>query len=112
MFLNRIILFVALVCLASTLTQAQSTKSASAASYLERGNQWLKQGEMERAIEDFNLAIAFDASSPVAFFNRGIARYLKGDLDGALSDYNKALLINPKYGEALLNRGTVYADQQ
>jgi hypothetical protein len=35
----------------------------SAASYLERGNEWLVKGELDRAISDYDLAIAFDGSA-------------------------------------------------
>ncbi|MCI0390588.1 MAG: hypothetical protein MOB07_17725 [Acidobacteria bacterium] len=46
---------------ASVAPEAQSSRASSAASYLDRGNGWLKKGEFERAIVDYSFAIAFDA---------------------------------------------------
>src|SRR5215813_2294645 len=85
--------------------EAQSSRALSAASYLDRGNGWLKKGEFERAIADYSLAIVFDAGHASAYGNRGMARAGKGDLDGAISDFDKALEVNPRLVEALINRG-------
>ena len=64
------------------IAQAQPSRTVSAASYLERGNQWLAKGELDRAIADYDLAIAFDARVAIAYYNRGLARQRKGDLAG------------------------------
>lgn len=71
--------------------QAPTSRMASAASYLERGNEWLAKGELDRTIADYDLAIAFDARVAVAYYNRGVARQRKGDLGGALSDYDRTI---------------------
>src|SRR5262245_48213345 len=71
-----------LLCL-TTFARAQTSRAASAASYLERGNEWLAKGELDRAIADYDLAIAFDGRGVVAYHNRGLARHRKGDLAGA-----------------------------
>jgi tetratricopeptide (TPR) repeat protein len=99
-----------LLCL-TTLARAQTSRAASAASYLERGNEWFAKGEWDRAIADYNLAIAFDARGAVAYHNRGLARHRKGDLAGAISDYNRAVELNPRYADVYLNRGAVHAAQ-
>ena len=39
---------------------AQTSRRESANSYLERGNQWLKKGEVKKAIEDYSFALSFD----------------------------------------------------
>ena len=80
---------------------AQTSPRESANSYLERGNQWLKKGEVERAIEDFSFAISFDPALDQAYYNRGLARYIKKDLDGSLADFNRALQLNPKRVEVV-----------
>ena len=54
--------------------EAQSSRALSAASYIDRGNGWLKKGEFERAIADYTLAIVFDAGHANAYYNRGVAR--------------------------------------
>ncbi len=85
----------------------QGSRAQSAASYLERGNDWLTKGNLESAISDYSLAIAFDGSSPFAFYNRGLARERSGDLEGALRDYEKALQLNPRLVPALMCRGMI-----
>ena len=59
-------------CLATT--RAQNSRAATAASYLERGAAWVSKGELDRAIADFDLAIASDPTLALAFYNRGSAR--------------------------------------
>ena len=88
----------------------QGSRSQSAASYVERGNDWLKKGNFESAISDYSLAIAFDGSSPQAFYNRGLARERSGDRDGALRDFEKALQLNPRLVPALQSRGILRLD--
>src|SRR5215510_4810717 len=87
----------------ATTTQAQTSRAASAASYLERGNSWLEKGELDRAIADYDLAIAFDSRVAVTYHNRCLARQRKGDLEGALGDCNRAIELNPRFAEAYLN---------
>src|SRR5262245_9581677 len=79
----------------ATAAQAQTSRASSAAAYLERGNEWMKKGDLERAIADYDLAIAFDARSAVAYYNRGLARQRKDDLAGTLSDFDRAIQLNP-----------------
>ncbi len=53
---------------------AQNSRSATASSYLGRGNQWLKKGEIEKAIEDYSFTLSFDSQLVQAYFNQGVAR--------------------------------------
>src|SRR5262249_52992206 len=87
--------------------EAQVSRASTSATYVESGNEWLKKGEIERAIADYDLAIAFDASA-VAFYNRALALQRKGDLAGALSDYTQAIELNPRDANAYLNRGVIH----
>ena len=93
---QRTILGLSLLLFAAAVAQAQTSRAASAASYLERGASWMKKGEIDRAIADYDLAIAFDSQSSVARYNRGVARQSKGDLRGALEDFNEAIKLNPR----------------
>src|SRR5262245_49462751 len=92
--LRSLIILLCLVTAAANV-QAQTSRASSAASYLERGNQWLAKGEWDRAIADYDLAIAFDARAAI-YNNRGLAKQRKGDLAGALSDYNRAIELNSR----------------
>src|SRR4029453_3853179 len=93
--------------LAAPSVPAQTSRADTAKSYLERGGSWLKKGELERAISDFDLPIATDRGLPPAWKHRGLARYRRGDRAGALRDYNQAAQLAPRHVETLLNRGVV-----
>ena len=80
----------------ASVAQAQTSRASSASSYIERGNKWLAKGDWDHAIEDYDLAIAFDARA-TAYYNRGLAKQHKGDLDGAIGDYNRTIEIDPRY---------------
>src|SRR5262245_26496551 len=87
--------------------QAQSSRASSSVSYLERGNEWMAKGEWDRAIADYDLAIAFNSRSATAYYNRGLAQRRKGDLAGALGDFDRAIELNPRDARAYLVRGLV-----
>src|SRR5205085_545330 len=98
--IGALLLFV----LMTTLGQAQTSRASSAASYLDRGNNWYTKGELDKAIADYDLAITFAPHSDGVYFQRGLARLAKGDLDIALSDFNRAIELNPRLAEAYVNR--------
>src|SRR5215475_13756898 len=103
----RGLIFILWLATAAANVLAQNSRASSAASYLERGASWLAKGEIERAIADYDLAIAFDARSALAYYNRAVARQRKGDLDGAVGDYDRAIELNPRYEDTYLNRGVI-----
>src|SRR5262245_63356294 len=81
--LTTFIFLQSIVCW-SAHAQAQNSRAATAASYLDRAAGWLSKGELDRAIADFDLAIASDPTIAVAFYNRGDARSRKRDPEGAI----------------------------
>ena len=99
------------VCLSvfGTATALAQTRPAdSAASYIKRGSWWFAQGDLDRAITDFDMAIAFDPNAAAAYYNRGCVRQAKGDGDRALADYHRAIEINPRHGAAYNNSCGIY----
>ena len=103
--MSRCIGLLFLLTCAVSAAQAQGSRAQSAASYVERGNGWLNKGELERAIDDYSLAIVFDGGHAGAYHNRGLARLRKDDLDGALEDFDRSLELNPRLALALFGRG-------
>ncbi|MGH9835764.1 MAG: tetratricopeptide repeat protein [Blastocatellia bacterium] len=99
------VLFLVSSAVVTSTVFAQSSRAASSVSYRQRGDQWMGQGNSERAIEDYNLALVFDPNNADAYNNRGAARYDRGDFAGAVADYSRALQINPQSADALYNRG-------
>src|SRR5262245_61356768 len=89
-----------LLLILTSFARSQNSRAASAASYRQRGDQWLAQGEPDRAIKDYNLALAFAPESATTYIQRGVARYDKGDLDGAMEDYSRAITLDPQIPRA------------
>ena len=77
----------------------------SAVSLYNRGNQKFHSGDLEGALEDYDLAIEIDPDYAPAYYNRGMAYEDLGDYDMALMDYTTAIEIDPNYVEAYNNRG-------
>ena len=73
---------------------------------------WLHQvliGDLDRAIADYDQAIALKADDAEAYNNRGNAYADKGDLDHAIADYDQAIALKPDSAEVYNNRGLAYA---
>jgi len=75
--------------------------------WLARGSVYLKMGNSQNAISDFNQAIELDSNHPKAYHLRGLAREMAGDNDAALEDFTRALDIDPEYGAAYYSRATL-----
>jgi tetratricopeptide (TPR) repeat protein len=86
--------------------KAEQERQAKAAA--DRGLAYLKNGDNDRAIADYNEAIRLNPNYALAFANRGIAYHNKGDNDRAIIDYNEAIRLNPNYAPAFNNRGNTY----
>ena len=84
------------------------SKTNLATAYTGRGIAYESKGEVERAIADYNKAIALDPKFAKAYTNRGIAYKNKGEFDRAIADYNKAIAHDPKFATAYTNRGVAY----
>lgn len=67
--------------------QAQNLRATTSSSYVERGNEWHAKGEYERALADFDLAIASDPSNAIAYYNRAATQYQLKGYERALADF-------------------------
>ncbi|MGQ0681469.1 tetratricopeptide repeat protein [Bradyrhizobium sp.] len=79
-----------------------------AGAFNNRGIAYFSKGEFDRAIRDFDEAIAAKPNNPVLHHNRGLALYNKGDNEGAIRSYEEAISIHPKYAMAHNDRANVY----
>ena len=70
-----------------------------------RGNAHFAKGEADRAIANYDQALAINPKYEDALVNRGVAHEKKGDLDRAIADYDEALRLEPKDAVAYNNRG-------
>jgi tetratricopeptide (TPR) repeat protein len=77
--------------------------------YFQRGNLWLHQREGERAVADFNEALAQSPDDAAILHNRGLAWTLLADHNRAVVDFTEALRLDPKYTWAYEDRGRAWA---
>src|SRR5262245_42415798 len=106
--LAPIIIFQSICCWLSpaiAVAQPLTPRSATAISYIERGAAWLSKGDLERAIADFDLAIASDPNLACGYNSRGAARWRLKDYGRAVADFNRAIQLDPRFAEAYVNRG-------
>jgi hypothetical protein len=84
--------------------------------YVNRGAAFHKEGQLNKAIEDFNMALFLDPFSVDAYYERGTIYFEMGQFDKAVSDLNKAISLS-NYGAKsvvglelfFLNRGFAYS---
>ncbi len=84
------------------------TPQLSAASYVERSNDWYKKGEFGRAMADLDIALSFDSRFAPAHVLRGLIRQRMGDSQGALEEFSRAIESQPRMVEAYHNRASVH----
>ena len=65
------------------------------------------EGNLEKAIAGYGLAIELDPHNAEAFLHRAEARLVSGDLDGAFEDCNKAIQLAPDAADAYRARAGV-----
>jgi Flp pilus assembly protein TadD len=73
-----------------------------------RGEGWLRNGELDFAIMDFDVCIRLNPSDVKAFNSRGLAWSNKKHYDQAIRDYGAAIRLDPAYALAFNNRGLVW----
>jgi tetratricopeptide (TPR) repeat protein len=76
--------------------------------YFNRGIIRREIGDLEGAIEDYDIAIRIKPTQSEIYNNRGNVRRDRGDLQGAMSDYNEAIRLNPSAALVLMNRGFLH----
>jgi tetratricopeptide (TPR) repeat protein len=78
------------------------------AAYNNRGIAFGRTGQLDRAIQDFDRAIALDPSFDRAYNNRGAAYLMHGSFDKAIEDFDKAVTLRAGNASAYSNRGYAY----
>jgi protein O-mannosyl-transferase len=68
--------------------------------YNNRGMAFSEIGKFDKAIADFDRAVAINPEYAKAYYNRGLAYDKLGELDHAISDYRKTISLDPFYYEA------------
>jgi len=107
--------------LASSLLLKAATDNPTAASRRALGQYYLVERQFDKAIDQFNAALAFDANDARSHINLGAALLEKGKLDSgkpdaksvenfsrSLEHLNKGLELNSSSLEGYFNRALVY----
>ena len=76
--------------------------------YNNRGEVYLREGKVDKAIDDFNIAVKLQPKLAVAYNNRGNAYLLKGEIDKAIEDYSRSIKHAPKDAISYSNRSVAY----
>lgn len=67
-------------------------------------------GNIQAAIEDYDILISINSNNEEFFLNRGYLKHISNRREDALKDYDKALRIKPDYAFAHNNRGVVLSE--
>ena len=76
--------------------------------YTNLGSAYQKTGQLDKAMENYDKAIALDPNDYLAYTNRGVIFDKMGEFDRALESYGKAVISNPGDYKAYFNRGLLY----
>lgn len=76
-----------------------------------RASAWWARGEKDKALADFNSAIAKGYQASHAYSSRGLFLAAHGDPDAAIADYEKALAIDPADVTPRINRAELEMQQ-
>lgn len=90
-----------------SLIQSKEAKDA-----YNRGTALYSKRQFEKAIPEFDAAIAAEPEYFAAYIDRGLCRYELGKYDDAITDFNKAEELNPDHPFPYQNRGCVYFAQR
>jgi len=90
-------------------TQPKQDESRDAKFYINRGAAYGEKGQYDKAVSDFNKAIAINPRYNQAYNNRGIVYRLQGQYDRAVSDFNRAIEMNSLDPEAYNNLAWLFA---
>jgi len=82
--------------------------SRDAGALTSAGVTHLQMRQYERAIRDFDRALALDPGLVVAWRQRALAYRSKGDYERALADFEQAILLAPSDARLYTDRGVAY----
>jgi tetratricopeptide (TPR) repeat protein len=91
--------------LAMSLSPAQACSSL-----INRGNAYAGNGDVYKALRDYDEAIKLDPKNAGAYVDRALVLARTGDLEGAMKDYGQAITVNPKQWQAYFNRAAELRD--
>lgn len=91
-------------------TRTIETNPKSEDAYINRAYINYILGNIQAAIEDYDVLISINPKNEEFFLNRGYLKHISNQREAALRDYDEALKIKPNYAFAHNNRGVVLSE--
>lgn len=77
----------------------------NAQAYLNRGSTYVRLGQFDAGVSDYDRVIGLEPSRFEGWYNRGSARVAARQYDAAISDLNETIRLKPDFARAYCNRG-------
>ena len=74
-------------------------KPNNASALDNRGMAYLKLGQPDQALNDYDEALKLDPNAPAALYGRGVAKLMKGDVEASNADFEVAKGIKPSIAD-------------
>ena len=79
--------------------------------HFQKGNDYIKNGQFDKAVAEFEAVLKADPERISALTNLGVAYYNVGRLDEAIAQYQKALEIGPDDADIHSNMAAAYVQK-
>jgi Flp pilus assembly protein TadD len=89
------------------LSEAIERSPQSAIYFTARAINYTAQGDLQKAITDYNSSIHFDNSNPEVWMKRGVLKQKMKDLNGALADFTQSIKLKDNDEKVWIYRGNL-----
>ena len=89
-------------------SEALTERQRETLDYANRGFNFFRKGQFEKATSNFNKAIELDPGVTLCYFARGQIYLENKQIDKAISDFNKTIELNPYLIDTYIFRGSAY----
>ncbi|MBM3650745.1 MAG: tetratricopeptide repeat protein [Alphaproteobacteria bacterium] len=86
----------------------RESKRDAAAAFYNRAIAYRNQGQLDRALDDYDEALKLRPAFAEAWNDRGIAHRSKGNSQRAIADFSEAGRLSPDFAAAWFNRGSTW----
>ena len=87
-----------------------ATPTPSASDHMDRGREYAEQGELDKAVAEFQAAIELEPDNASAHRNLGTVYFRQGKWEEAAAAYEKAIQLKPDFGGAYGDLAGAYAE--
>ena len=77
---------------------------------MNRGNAYKARNDLDKALDDYNQAVALDPKNAGAYVDRALLLSRKANVEHAMEDYAEAIKLNPQQWQAYFNRAAEFKE--